>query len=115
MKVILDTNVLISAVFWKGAPHQILKAAEDNLLVIAASAEILQEFYQVIRRPKFRPYLKQAGHTAASIAEKMSFWFSYFRLRTTFRLLPRIQPIISFFPAPYLLALLLLFPATNTY
>ena len=31
IKAILDTNVIISGIFWKGAPFEILKAWQEHL------------------------------------------------------------------------------------
>lgn len=50
MKVILDTNVLISGVFFSGPPYEILKAWRDGLLQIVLSPEILDEYYRVAKR-----------------------------------------------------------------
>jgi putative PIN family toxin of toxin-antitoxin system len=47
MKVVLDTNVLISGVFFSGPPHQILKAWRDGEVQIVVSALILTEYQRV--------------------------------------------------------------------
>lgn len=47
MRVILDTNVFISGVFFSGPPHQILAAWRDGKLKLVASAEILEEYRRV--------------------------------------------------------------------
>jgi len=53
MRVVLDTNVFISAFFWDGSPRRVLERAirgNDELLVCR---EILDEIADVMRRPKF--------------------------------------------------------------
>jgi len=50
LKIILDTNVLISGIFFKGPPHLILHAWRDNLLELIASEEIFQEYIDVCER-----------------------------------------------------------------
>ena len=50
MKVILDTNVLISGIFFKGPPYQILKFWRDNKLDLVASEEIFKEYDLVCER-----------------------------------------------------------------
>ena len=52
MKIILDTNVLISGIFFKGPPHRILRAWRDNRLDLVASEEIFQEYIDVCERLK---------------------------------------------------------------
>lgn len=43
IKVVLDTNVFISALFWKGAPHQIFKEILRRAVLNFTSPQILQE------------------------------------------------------------------------
>lgn len=47
MKIVLDTNVFISGIFFSGPPFQILKAWRDRRIQIALSEEILQEYQRV--------------------------------------------------------------------
>jgi putative PIN family toxin of toxin-antitoxin system len=47
MRVILDTNVFISGVFFGGPPNQILKAWRDGKLRLVISFEILDEYRRV--------------------------------------------------------------------
>ena len=47
MRVILDTNVFISGVFFSGAPYRILEAWRDGKLQLVASQEILEEYQRV--------------------------------------------------------------------
>ena len=48
MKVVLDTNVLISAMFFGGLPGSILEAWESGRIMLAISPEILQEYRRTI-------------------------------------------------------------------
>ena len=48
IKAILDTNVFISGVFWKGPPSQILKAWQEERFRIAISPPILDEYRRVL-------------------------------------------------------------------
>lgn len=47
MKVILDTNVFISGIFFTGPPSQILKAWENRSFQIVISKHILSEYQRV--------------------------------------------------------------------
>ncbi|MFU8770953.1 MAG: putative toxin-antitoxin system toxin component, PIN family [Anaerolineales bacterium] len=47
MKVILDTNVFISGLFFSGPPYKILEAWRDGIIELVASPEILEEYYRV--------------------------------------------------------------------
>jgi len=47
MKIVLDTNVLISGIFFSGPPYQILKAWQEGKIQIAVSKDILIEYHRV--------------------------------------------------------------------
>ena len=47
MKIIVDTNVFISGVFFSGPPYQILKAWCEDKVQLVISEEILEEYYRV--------------------------------------------------------------------
>ena len=49
MRVILDTNVFVSGVFFTGPPYQILEAWRDRRLHLVISQEILDEYRRVGR------------------------------------------------------------------
>lgn len=59
MKIVLDTNVFISGIFWKGPPHQIIKLAEEKRVKIYATLEILEELFGVLKRKKFDYLFKE--------------------------------------------------------
>ncbi len=50
MKIVLDTNVFISGVFWKGNPHKILNLWIDNKLEIIITEKILDEYIRVLEK-----------------------------------------------------------------
>ena len=47
MRVILDTNVFISDIFFSGPPYRILKAWRDGKVQLVISPEILEEYRRV--------------------------------------------------------------------
>jgi len=47
IKIVLDTNVFISGIFFSGPPSEILKAWNKNKFQIALSKEILDEYKRV--------------------------------------------------------------------
>lgn len=47
MRVILDTNVFISGIFFSGPPSQIIKAWENNRFQIVISRQIISEYHRV--------------------------------------------------------------------
>ena len=49
MKVILDTNVLVSGIFFKGPPYRIFQIWKKGQIDIVISHEILEEYRRVIQ------------------------------------------------------------------
>ena len=64
MRVVLDTNVLVSGLLWSGTPRQILDAARRDEIQIFTSQVLLDELSDVLRRQKFAVRLSQAGVSA---------------------------------------------------
>lgn len=48
MKVVVDTNVFISGVFWKGAPSKVLEAWSQGRFRLVLSPDIFTEYQRVI-------------------------------------------------------------------
>ena len=51
--VVLDTNVLVSALGWKGPEHRIYQACREGDLLMATSHALLVELGRVLLYPKF--------------------------------------------------------------
>jgi uncharacterized protein len=49
VKVVLDTNVFVSGVFFGGPPHKILEASRDGKVQLLLSPAILEEYQRVMR------------------------------------------------------------------
>lgn len=47
MRVVIDTNVFVSGIFWKGPPARILEAWRDGGIEIVLSPAILEEYQRV--------------------------------------------------------------------
>ncbi len=56
-KIILDTNVLISALIQSNFPNFILyNHVLENLVELCISDDLMEEYLEVIHRPKFSKY-----------------------------------------------------------
>ena len=49
MRVVIDTNVMISGIFWKGKPYKILEHWINNHIEVIASKDILDEYMRVLQ------------------------------------------------------------------
>lgn len=50
MRVVLDTNVFVSGVFFRGAPYEILRGWHDGKVEIVLSRSILEEYRRVTEK-----------------------------------------------------------------
>ena len=58
MKIVLDTNVWLSGIFWEGEARKIIKEAEKKNFQIIISEDILSEIIKVLNREsKFQKYI----------------------------------------------------------
>jgi len=54
MKVILDTNVIVSGIFWKGASEKVLYAWADDKFKLVISSEIIKEIIKTLMNFKIK-------------------------------------------------------------
>lgn len=53
MRAIVDTNLLVSGLLWRGTPHRLLERVREGTLTLVSSPALLAELVEVIARPKF--------------------------------------------------------------
>jgi putative PIN family toxin of toxin-antitoxin system len=53
-KVVLDTNVLVSALLFKGVPGKLIECWMQGQIIPLASRDIIDEFIRVLSYPKFK-------------------------------------------------------------
>ena len=61
MRVVLDTNILVSGLLWSGPPRQVLGAARRDEIQLFTTQILLDELAEVLGREKFAARLEQAG------------------------------------------------------
>lgn len=73
MKLVADTNVLVSGLLWGGPPNRLLRGARDGLLQILCCEEILTEIRRVLAYPRMQRRLEMLDISeAATIAYLMN-------------------------------------------
>ena len=70
MKLVVDTNVLLSGTLWTGTASRLVDALLDGPATLCLSASVLAEFAEVIQRDKFRPRLEQRGRSVEAILSR---------------------------------------------
>jgi putative PIN family toxin of toxin-antitoxin system len=63
MNIVIDTNVVISGTFFGGFPRKVLKAVVDKTLSAYATAEIADEYTEIVREMIDR----KQGHLSKSV------------------------------------------------
>jgi putative PIN family toxin of toxin-antitoxin system len=53
VRAIIDTNVLVSGLFWHGNPHALLEHVRAGTVTLISSPALLAELAEVLARPKF--------------------------------------------------------------
>lgn len=71
MKIIPDTNVLISATFWDGNESEIIRRAEAGEIQIFISPDILDEFEDVLLWDKFELKIEEMNKTVEEVIGKL--------------------------------------------
>jgi uncharacterized protein len=60
MRVVIDTNVLLAALLWRGPPYALLEQARNGAITFLSSPELLAELTEVLARPKFDVILSRS-------------------------------------------------------
>lgn len=63
MKIVIDTNVLISGIFFGGPPGKVLNAVVDKKISAYATVEIVDEYQEIVREMVKR----KQGHLNSSL------------------------------------------------
>jgi putative PIN family toxin of toxin-antitoxin system len=54
VRAVVDTNVLLSGLFWRGRPHALMERVRAGALTLISSPALLAELAEVVNRPKFQ-------------------------------------------------------------
>ena len=71
LKLVLDTNTIVSAFFWEGNEAELIRKIEQNKAQLFITKEILDEIEKVIKRPKFNELLDRTNQTPEQILAKL--------------------------------------------
>jgi len=71
MKIVLDTNILISGTFWTGKPYKILEKAEKENITLCSSPELIAEYYEKISSDEIIEKSQEKNLIINSIMQKV--------------------------------------------
>jgi len=72
MKIVVDTNVLISATFWEGDSNKIIEKVEHKELELIISQSILEEFISVLGYKEIQDKIKDKNLEMKRTVEKIA-------------------------------------------
>jgi putative PIN family toxin of toxin-antitoxin system len=61
VRAVVDTNVLLSGLFWRGRPHALMEQVRAGTLTLISSPALLAELAEVMNRPKFQAILVRSN------------------------------------------------------
>ncbi|MCK9388758.1 MAG: putative toxin-antitoxin system toxin component, PIN family [Sulfuritalea sp.] len=71
MRAVIDTNVLLSGLFWHGAPHVLLEQVRAGTLILVSSPALLAELEDVFGRAKFDSILRRSNTSREHVLAEM--------------------------------------------
>jgi uncharacterized protein len=61
VRAVVDTNVLLSGLFWRGRPHALMEQLRAGALTLISSPALLAELAEVMNRPKFKAIVARSN------------------------------------------------------
>lgn len=71
MRLVIDTNVLLSGLLWNGPPHLLFECVRSGRVDLLMSQVLLDEFAEVITRRKFTTILQRGSRTPEQICHEL--------------------------------------------
>ncbi|MCP5522089.1 MAG: putative toxin-antitoxin system toxin component, PIN family [Verrucomicrobiales bacterium] len=72
MRLVIDTNTLISGTLWQGPPAHLIQALEARRARLVISEALLAEFAAVVARPHLAARLAQRDVTPATVVRALA-------------------------------------------
>ncbi len=69
VRVVLDTNIVVSGFLWRSFPRQLLDLARANVITIYTSVALLDELADVLSRNKLAAKLQEQQVTPAFLMQ----------------------------------------------
>ncbi len=71
MRAVIDTNVLLSGLLWRGAPYALIEHVQAGTLAMVSSPALLAELAEVISRAKFDAILARSNTSRERSLDEM--------------------------------------------
>jgi uncharacterized protein len=87
-RVVLDTNVVVSAILWGGTPRKLFDLADAGQITLFTSIELLRELTGILSRDKFAERIGASGQSIDQIVDGYAAYAEIVRPVAT----PRVAP-----------------------
>ena len=67
MRVVLDTNIVVSALVWGGVPYSLLQLGQTGDIEIVTSPVLVAELADVLNRSHLTPLIAAQGMSAMAL------------------------------------------------
>jgi len=67
VRIVADTNTVVSGLLWSGPPQQLINAAREKRITLYSSLALAAEFAEVIGREQFAKRIRAAKLSAAEL------------------------------------------------
>ena len=72
MRLVLDTNVAVSALLWQGVPRKLIEAAQAGAVTPVATVPLLDELRGVLEREEFARQLAAPDYAVTCLTSRTS-------------------------------------------
>ena len=74
MRIVVDTNIVMSGIFWSGPPRDVLRACYSGTFQLVLSADVLGEYEETARRLSLKQPLVDADKIIQWLVAKAVFF-----------------------------------------
>jgi putative PIN family toxin of toxin-antitoxin system len=89
VRLVLDTNTVVSALLWRGPPHQLFTRSRALSLAFFSSPTLLTELEEVLAYPRLAKAVTASGLTPAQLLQR------YLRLATVVQPAPIAPTVLA--------------------
>ncbi len=78
MRIVIDTNIWVSGLLWRGLPWRLLRLAEAGVIELCMAAPMLDELAEVLRYERLQQRLRQIESHPDELVAFALHWATFF-------------------------------------
>jgi hypothetical protein len=80
VRIVIDTNIWVSGLLWRGAPWRLLRLAEEGQIELCVSPGALVELVEVLSHERLQPRLRELQLSSADVIVYVAHRASFFEV-----------------------------------